>query len=108
MIGMLLLYPISIGLTTHSEKGICYSLTSVTVPSGVTSLEDYVFYICASLTDISITESVTFIGSMAFYECDKLADVYYAGSESQWGQISIDNSENGNDPLLNATVHYNS
>jgi len=51
---------------------------------------------------------VTTISYEAFEECTNLTDVYYSGSESQWKSIDIDDSDNGNDPLLNATIHYNS
>ncbi|MBR6027668.1 MAG: leucine-rich repeat protein [Clostridia bacterium] len=41
----------------------------------------------------------------AFRDCSSLKDVYYAGTEEQWEQIAI---SEGNAPLRNATIHYNS
>ncbi len=53
----------------------------------------------------AIPDSVTSIGWSAFEACNGLTDAYYGGSEEQWKQIAIGSS---NDPLLNATIHYNS
>ena len=44
----------------------CYSLTSVVIPEGVTSIEDEAFANCGSLTSITIPESVTTIGEGVF------------------------------------------
>ena len=83
----------------------CSSLTSVTIPDGVTSIGDNVFEACSSLTSVTIPDSVTSIGWHAFSGCSSLTDVYYGGTEAQWSAITIGD---GNDPLLNATIHYNS
>ena len=42
---------------------------------------------------------------MLFVSCDNLTDVYYPGTEEDWNNIEI---QDDNDPLLNATIHYNS
>jgi hypothetical protein len=64
------------------------------------------FHNCKNLTSVTIPESVTWIGYQAFNGCTKLTDVYYAGSESSWNFIDIDNV--GNDYLNKAEKHYNS
>ena len=79
------------------------SQTSYTIPNSVTSIGKRAFIFCSSLTSITISNSVTSIGVYAFYDCSGLKDVYYAGSEAQWKAISVD----GNDSLINATIHYN-
>ena len=89
------------------------NVTEAAIPSvfngvAVTSIGDYAFANCSSLTSVTIPNSVTSIGDWAFYDCSSLTDVYYGGNESQWKQIKIDNTWNGNDPLLNANIHYNS
>ena len=81
----------------------CRSLTSVTIPNSVTSIGDGAFSVCSSLTSVTIPNSVTSIGGWAFSWCDSLTDVYYGGTQQQWNAISI---AAGNDPLLNATIHF--
>ena len=87
----------------------CRCLNSITIPDGVTSIGNGTFDMCDNLTSITIPSSVTSIGWGAFDyylgECRNLADVYYSGSESEWGNIKIEEN-NGN--LVNATIHYNS
>ena len=51
----------------------CYSLSSITIPSGVTSIGSSAFYYCYSLSSITIPSSVTSIGSSAFYTCYSLS-----------------------------------
>ena len=47
----------------------CSSVTSVTIPDGVTSIGSMAFYRCSELTSISIPDSVTGIGDEAFSHC---------------------------------------
>ena len=83
----------------------CISLTSVTIPDSVTSIGNYAFRDCISLTSVTIPDSVTSIGNYAFGGCPSLTDVYYSGTKENWNAITI---SNGNEPLTNATIHYNS
>ena len=53
----------------------CTSLTSVTIPDGVTSIGNLAFEGCSSLISIDIPDSVTSIGNGAFVECAKLKSV---------------------------------
>ena len=85
--------------------GDCESLTSITIPDSVTSIGNYTFNFCTSLTSVTIPNSVTSIGWCAFYDCTSLKDVYYSGIESEWNSITVGD---GNDCLLNATIHYSS
>ncbi len=50
-------------------------LVTVTIPDGVTSIGERAFYGCSSLTGITIPGSVTGIGELAFYGCSSLADI---------------------------------
>ena len=47
----------------------------VTIPKGITSIEDNAFIQCDRLKRLSIPNSVTYIGKMAFYGCDSLEKV---------------------------------
>ncbi len=91
----------SIGESAFDE---CLSLTEITIPNNVTDIGDSAFIYCVSLESVTIPKSVTSIGESAFYECEKLADVYYSGTEEEWNKIAI---EAENEPLLNATIHFN-
>ena len=50
----------------------CSSLTSVSIPNSVTSIQDRAFLGCSGLTNLNIPDSVTSIGKYAFDGCDKL------------------------------------
>ena len=81
---------------THIQKAV--------LEAGVTSIGGGAFSSCSGLTSVTIPDSVTSIGTVAFYDCSGLTDVYYSGTEEQWREIEI---AAYNDPLLNATIHYN-
>ena len=53
----------------------CSSLTSITLPAGVTSIGDWAFSGCDSLTSVRIPEGVTSIGDCAFFDCSSLTGV---------------------------------
>ena len=55
--------------------GSCKNLTSIDIPSGVTSISYGAFYYCESLTSVTIPTTVTSIGDAAFYQCSSLTDV---------------------------------
>ena len=54
----------------------CYSLTSVTIPSGVTSIGNFAFYYCYSLASVTIPSGVTSIQASAFYNCYGMAEYH--------------------------------
>ena len=72
------------------------------IKNGVTSIGNCAFADCSSLTSATIPNSVTSIGNGAFSSCSSLTDVYYGGTETDWAKITI---KDGNEPLLNATLH---
>ena len=63
------------------------------------------FYGCSNLTEIFISEKIITVEDTAFYDCKNLSDVYYGGTKAEWDSIKIGN---GNEPLINATIHFNS
>ena len=94
------------GVTTIGDEafGSCSRLTTVTIPDSVTTIGAYAFVDCRNLTYLTIGNRVATIGDYAFYETN-LTDVYYTGTQAQWDAISIGEE---NDPLLTATMYYNS
>ena len=94
------------GVTTigYSAFSYCYKVTSVTIGNSVTSINGWAFYYCSSLKSLVIPSSIASIEVGAFSGCSSLNDVYYTGSEEQWQKIVIDTA---NEPLINATIHYN-
>ena len=74
----------SIGAYAFSD---CTSLTSITIPNSVTSIGTYAFDWCTSLTSVTIPNSVTSIGTYAFYNCSSLTSVTIPNS-----MTSIENS----------------
>ena len=65
------------GVTTieYSAFSGCTSLTRVTIPEGVTTIGGHAFHDCTSLTSITIPEGVTEIAYYAFAGCTSLTNV---------------------------------
>lgn len=51
------------------------SLTSVSIPDGITEIADYAFFNCYSLETVNIPQGVTSIGEGAFASCNWLRDI---------------------------------
>ena len=62
----------------------------LTVPDGVTSINDYAFEGCSSLTKVTIPLSVTSIGSSAFEKCIKLTSVRIPESVTSIGSFAFE------------------
>ena len=58
----------------HAFSG-CRSLTSLTLPSGVTSIGEYAFSGCSGLTSLTLPSGVTSIGDYAFSGCRSLTSL---------------------------------
>ncbi|MDE6773738.1 MAG: leucine-rich repeat domain-containing protein, partial [Treponemataceae bacterium] len=65
----------------------CTSLTSITIPKGVTSIGVRAFEGCTSLTSVTIGDDVTEIGEYAFYDCTSLTTINYTGTKEDWNGI---------------------
>ena len=68
----------------------CTSLTNITIPDSVTSIESGAFYGCISLTNIMIPDSVTSIGSYAFENCASLTNIMIPDSVTSIGAYAFD------------------
>ena len=67
----------------------CSGLTSLTIPSGVTSIGKSAFYDCSGLTSLTIPSSVTSIGESAFYGCSGLASLTIPSSVTSIGDFAF-------------------
>ncbi len=81
------------------------ALKEVTLPVGLGLIGADAFSDCISLTKVTLYETVDTIFTNAFDGCTALTDVYYYGTQAQWNALIAD-VEEGNDALLNATVHF--
>ena len=64
---------------------LCSGLTSITIPSSVTSLGDLCFFGCSSLTSITIPSSVTSLGGACFSGCSSLTSITIPSSVTSMG-----------------------
>ena len=53
----------------------CTGLTSITLPNSVTSIGEYAFFGCSNLTSVNIPDGVTSIGDYTFYNCALLTSI---------------------------------
>ena len=67
----------------------CSGLTSLTIPSSVTSIGDSAFFGCSSLTSLTIPSSVTSIGNNAFYGCSSLTSLTIPSSVTSIGYAAF-------------------
>ena len=65
------------GVTSIGEHAFdsCSGLTSITLPSGVTSIGEHAFDSCSGLTSITLPSGVTSIGGHAFESCSGLTSI---------------------------------
>jgi hypothetical protein len=77
------------------------TVTDVTIPSSVRTLEDYAFWFCLALTNITIPGSVTSIGDGAFQSCTALPTISIPESVTNlpgsafWGCTALSKNTNG-------------
>ena len=68
----------------------CTGLTSLTIPSSITSIGVYAFSNCTGLTSLSIPSSVTSIGASAFSNCSGLTSLTIPSSVTSIGLCAFE------------------
>ena len=98
------------GVKTIGENAFyeCENLSWIILPSGLTAISEWMFGNDKKLDTVGIPRSVKQIDYYAFGGCWFLRDVYYEGTEAEWNQIKVDNTEQWNRYLLEANIHFNS
>jgi len=94
--------PASVTSIGNNVFNSCSSLKSAKVLCDATTLNTKAFYNCASLEVIYLSKSIVSIKSNAFGNCTSLKTVYYTGTESEYGNISM---ETGNSVLTASTTN---
>ena len=74
------------------------------LPSTVTKIDSYAFYSSYYLKKLYLPATLSEIGNFAFYNANSITDIYFAGSEEQWGKVTIGTN---NTVLSSVTMHYN-
>ncbi len=80
----------------------CTTITSVTIPEGVTSIASSAFEGCTKLSSVSLSKSITFLGAGAFWNCEELSAVHITDLAA-WCQIEFEVFSN---PLQFANCLY--
>jgi len=66
--------------------GECYSLESVTLPATLKTIGEYAFYWCRSLRSVVLPEGLKTIGDEAFYNCEVLDNIVIPASVTSIGE----------------------
>ena len=90
--------------------------TELTLPSDITQIHDYAFYVRSGLTSIIIPDSVTSIGSFSFYGCNSLTSMTLPfigasitagnGYDQVFGYIFGYNTSNSSSSVSGETYQY--
>jgi hypothetical protein len=81
--------PSSVTSIGDAAFGWCTSLTNATISNGLTSIRDQTFYMCTNLASVTIPNSVTNIGDSAFCACTSLTGVTIPGSVTSIGDYAF-------------------
>lgn len=92
----------------YALRKLSEDLESVGFPDGLLSIGQSAFNRCTGLKTVSIPVSVIHIEYAAFHRCTALTTICYGGTDEDRARLFINNTEESNQYLLNATWIYNS
>jgi hypothetical protein len=95
--------PNSIITINSTAFGSCTSLTNITIPNSVTTIGDSAFFSCTSLTSVTIPNNVTTIGNGAFTNCSGLTSITIPNSVTTIGSGAFSGCTN----LTSVTIGNN-
>ena len=81
------------------------TISSITLPSNLTTIGASAFYACINLTSIVIPASVQYINQMAFQGCSSIKSVEFKNITG-WKAYSSTSYTNGEEIALSATDFY--
>lgn len=76
----------SIGNTSFAKSAI----TSISIPEGVTTIDNSAFNGCASLTSVTLPTTLEKIGYLAFLNCKALQTLTFADPDNWWYSANAD------------------
>ena len=80
----------------------CYSISSVIIKDGVTSIGKWAFYDCSGLTSVTTPNSITNIGEYAFRNCSSLTRITIPFNVTSIGEGAFLNCSNLTTVIWNA------
>ncbi len=83
----------------------CDGLTSVSIPNSVTFVGDGVFQSCDELTNVKLSNNMTTIGNQAFYGCDRLTSVSIPNTVTSIGNSAFKNCDSIESLTIPETVN---
>jgi hypothetical protein len=81
--------PSSVTTIGHTAFEGCIGLAGITIPNNVTSLGSEAFFGCTGLASVTIPNSVTSLGGSAFRECTSLTSVTIPNSVTSIGDSAF-------------------
>ncbi len=83
---------IPVGVTKIDNEAFfgCSALTSINIPEGVTQIRFLAFSGCTALTSVTIPNSMTRIEGSAFIDCESLTTITFQGTKAEWEAIPKD------------------
>lgn len=88
-------------VTTIDHYAFNYAgITEVTIPSGVTRIEEQTFAYCRKLRKATLPDGITYIGNSAFSECQALEDVNIPANIETIDQYAFNNNKVRTSPIV--------